>query len=316
LKSLSAAVLATSLALATGHAAARAEPSPIAKASADAILGKPYAGPKVATPRDAKGKPLLTGYWKLLHEDGKPDGNFAKDQPGLALPYTTAGKAALAANYKVIDPEARCLITGQPRLLTSVLPFEILQTPNRLATFHQLSWHRFVWTDGRAADPDPEPRYLGNALGTWDGDTLVITSTGFQDSAGGKIWLDDNANPISGQARLIERWSRPDFHHLNLEATLIDPAYYSKPITYRRSFVAAPAGEHLKEFSCEWNSWWVLNNLEPGPGEIGPDGNRGFGPDGQITPTLPLGAVEGSRGTAYWLYRTNKAKPSDLPKPR
>ena len=50
-----------------------------------------------------------------------------------------------------VDPEARCIITGIPRLLTSVLPFEILQTPQRLGTFHQLSWHRWVWLDGRSA---------------------------------------------------------------------------------------------------------------------------------------------------------------------
>lgn len=281
--------------------------------SADVIFGRPYAGPRSDTPRGADGKPVLTGFWKLLHEPGKPDGNLAKDQPGLVLPYTEAGRAALAANQKVIDPEARCLITGTPRLLTSVLPFEILQTPQRLATFHQLSWHRWAWLDGRPRDPDQDPRYLGNALAHWDGDTLVIESSGFQDSKDGKVWLDDNANPISGDAVLVERWTRPDFHHLNLEITYTDPAYYSRPITYRRSFVIGAEGEHLKEFSCEWNTPWILENLEPGPGVIGANGNRGYGPNNQLVPDLPLGAVEGSRGTGYWLFRPNKPKPSDLP---
>ncbi|MET0337320.1 MAG: hypothetical protein ABW063_06115, partial [Caulobacter sp.] len=215
----------------------------------------------------------------------------------------------------VIDPEARCLITGLPRLLSSVLPFEILHTPERLGTFHQLSWHRFVWLDGRQRDPDEDPRYLGHGIGRWDGDTLVIESTGFQDSAEGKVWLDDNANPISGEAKIVERWTRPDFHHLNLEITYTDPVYYSRPITYRRSFIAGAEGEGLKEFSCEWNTWWVVNNLEPGPGPIGANGNRGYGPNAQIVPDLPLGAVEGSRGTGYWLFRPNKKKPSDLPPP-
>ena len=103
-----------------GHAAAQTPPAP------QQILGLPYTGPVVATPRGADGKPVLTGYWKLLHEDGKPDGNLAKDEPGFAPPLTAAGRAALAFNQTVIDPEARCLITGVPRLLTSVLPFEIL----------------------------------------------------------------------------------------------------------------------------------------------------------------------------------------------
>ncbi len=310
------ALLAAALLLAMPAAAQYREaeqPDGITARSADLILGKPYTGRSVATPRDAQGRPLLTGFWKLLHEPGKPDGNLGKDRPGFALPYTPRGREVLAANHQTLDPEARCIITGNPRLLTSVLPFEILHTPQRLAFFHQLSWHRWVWLDGRAHDADPDPRYLGNSNGHWEGDTLVIESTGFQDSADGKVWLDDNANPISTGARVVERWSRPDFHHLNLELTYTDPAYYSEPITYRRSWVHGAQGEYLQEFSCEWNTWWILNHLEPGPGHIGADGNRGFGPDNQLVPDLPLGAVEGNRGTGYWLYRKNKPKPSDLP---
>jgi len=284
-----------------------------ARTAQERILGKPYNGPRVETPRDAEGHPLLTGFWKLLHEPGKPDGNLGKDQPGFRLPYTQAGLQALAANQQVIDPEARCLITGMPRLLTSVLPFEILQTPERLATFHQLSWHRWVWLDGRQREEDQDPRYLGNALGHWEGDTLVIESSGFHDSELGNIWLDDNANPISGQAVVVERWSRPDYHHLKLELTYTDPVYYSQPITYSRSWVHGDPGEYLTEFSCEWNTPWILTHLEKGPGTIGENGNRGFGANNQIVPDWPLGAVEGNRGTGYWLYRKNKPKPSDLP---
>ena len=281
----------------------------------DVLLGKPYNGPEQATPRGADGKPLLTGYWKLLHERGKPDGNLAKDRPDRTLPYTAKGKSALEYNQtKTIDPEARCLLNGIPRLLTSVLPFEILQTPERLGTFHYLSWHRWVWLDGRKADADPDPHYLGNAIGHWEGDTLIIESTGFKDSADGKIWLDDNANPQSSKSAVVERWTRPDFHHLNLQLTYTDPQYYSEPVTYSRSWVLGAPGETLAEFSCEWNTPWVVNHLEPGPGKIGPDGNRGFGPNGQIVPDLPLGSVDSTRGTGYWLYRKNQPKPSDLPR--
>lgn len=288
--------------------------SSTAQTPQEALLGTQYAGPRVATPRGENGKPLLTGYWKLLHESAKPDGNLGKDLPRFELPYTARGKEVLQENLtKSIDPEARCIITGIPRLLTSVLPFEILHTPQRLGTFHYLSWHRWVWLDGRKAETDPDPEYLGNAIGRWDGDTLVIESNGFQDSADGKLWLDDNGNPQSSQARVIERWSRPDFHHLNLKLTYSDPAYYTRPVTYTRNWVIGAPGEGLGEFSCEWNTPWVVNHLEPGPGTIGSNGNRGFGPDNQIVPDLPLGSVDSSRGTGYWLYRKNKPKPSDLP---
>jgi hypothetical protein len=283
---------------------------------ASVLLGRPYAGPVEPVPRDAQGHPLLTGHWKLLREPGRPDGNLGKDEPGFELPYSQAGLAARDFNHtQTIDPEARCLISGHPRIVTSVLPFEILHTPKRLAFFYTLGWHRWVWLDGREADPDPDPLYAGHNLGHWEGDTLVIESRGFKDSADGKLWLDDNGNPQSGQATVVERWTRPDKHHLNLELTYTDPVYYTRPVHYTRRWVLAAPGDELQEFSCEWNTPWVLQHLEPGPGAIGPDGNRGFGPDGQVVPDLPLGAVDGSdsRGTGYWLYRKNKPKPSDPP---
>lgn len=284
--------------------------------SAEVLLGKENSGPKVATPRGRDGKPLFTGYWKLLHETSKPDGNLGKDLPQFKLPYSEQGKKALDDNLtKHIDPEARCVITGIPRLLTSVLPFEILHTPKRLGTFHALSWHRWVWLDGRKHEEDPDPEYLGNAIARWDGDTLVIESVGFQDSADGKFWLDDNGNPQSSQARVIERWTRPDMHHLHLTLTYTDAVYYTRPVTYMRKWVLGAPGEGLKEFSCEWNTPWVVNHLEPGPGVIGPNGNRAYGPNNQIVPDLPLGSVDSSRGTAYWLFRPNKPKPSNMPPP-
>ncbi|WDS37010.1 hypothetical protein [Pseudoxanthomonas sp.] len=290
-----------------------AKPDGITARSEQLWLGQPYTGQVVATPRGADGHPSLSGTWQLLHEDGKPDGNLGKDLPHFALPYTAQGREQLAANDKVVDPEARCIITGIPRALTGVLPFEIIHTPKRLATLHQLGWHRWVWLDGRPLAQDPDPRFSGNGVGHWEGNTLVIQSNAFHDSSDGNAWLDDNGNPISSKALLTERWTRPDRNHLTLELNYSDPVYYSAPVRYTRHFVLS-AQEHLREFSCEWNSWWVTNNLEPGPGRIGANGNRGFGPDNQIVPDYPLGSVlDDSRGTDYWLYRKNKPKPSDLP---
>jgi hypothetical protein len=310
---IASAVAATILSLPALAASPVTTPSP----AESVLLGKPYTGEERPAPRDQDGKPLFTGYWKLLREAGKPDGNLGKDLPGFSLPYSEKGRSALHYNVtSTIDPEARCLITGIPRLLTSVLPFEILHTPRRLGIFFYLGWHRWVWLDGRGPEADPDPRYLGSATGRWEGDTLVVESNGFKDSADGKFWLDDNGNPQSSEARIVERWTRPDFHHLNLELTYTDPVYYTRPVTYTRSWVIGEPGETLEEFSCEWNTPWVLAHLEPGPGTIGPDGNRGFGPDGQIVPDLPLGSVDSARGTGYWLYRKNKPKPSDPPRPK
>ena len=135
----------------------------------------PFADSSQETPRLADGHPSFTGYWRLQREPGKPDGNLGKDRPGFTLPYTEAGREQLAFNKtQTIDPEARCLISGIPRLLTSVLPFEILHTQERIGMFYYLSWHRLTWLDGRSLDANPDSHYLGNSAGNWDGDTLVI----------------------------------------------------------------------------------------------------------------------------------------------
>ncbi len=170
-----------------------------------------------------------------------------------------------------------------------------------------------MWLDGRQPEADPDPHYLGNAIGHWDGDTLVIESNGFKDSADGKFWLDDNANPQSSQAKVMERWSRPDFQHLDLELTYTDPVYYTKPVTYARHWVIGAPGEALEGILVRVEHAVGRRTISsPARASIGADGNRGFGPNGQVLPDLPLGSVtDSSRGTGYWLLSRNR--PSQPP---
>lgn len=238
------------------------------------VIPKPPFHP---TPRGLDGKPDLTGFWKPIREAGKPGGNLAKDEPNFRLPYSAAGLKALDYNLNhTIDPEALCILGGIPRHNASGLPFEILHTPKRLATLYLYNTHRWVWIDGRAPDPDPEPRYFGNAIGKWEGDTLVISTIGLKDSADGKVWADENADPISSDATVVERWTRPDFEHINVEMTVTDLKYYTRPFVFRRTWVIGQPGEGLTEYACTENNI-DASHLGPGPGPIGPDGNRGAG---------------------------------------
>lgn len=240
------------------------------------------------TPRGLDGKPDLSGFWKPIRQAGKPGGNLGKDEPNFRLPFNEAGLKALDYNLNhTIDPEALCILGGIPRHNASGLPFEILHTPKRLATLYLYNTHRWVWLDGRKQDADPEPRYFGNAVGAWDGDTLVIDSVGFKDSADGKIWADENANPISAEAHVVERWTRPDLEHINLEMTVTDLKYYTRPFVFKRTWVIGQPGEGLTEYACNENNI-DADHLGPGPGPIGADGNRGAG-YGVSLPAVPPG---------------------------
>lgn len=238
------------------------------------MSGKEPTGPVGPTPRDAAGHPDLTGYWKPLREKGKPGGNLGKDLPGFQLPLTAAGKAAQEYNRtKTIDPEALCILGGIPRHDASGLPFEILQTPKRLAFLYLYSTHRYIPVDGRVRDAgaEVEPRFFGNPIGKWAGDTLVIDSIGFKDQ---KIWADENGDPQSDAMHTVERWTRPDAAHIHVQLIVDDPKFYAHPFEFNRTWVLGNPGEGLTEYACSENNI-DAKHLGPGPGVIGADGNRG-----------------------------------------
>jgi hypothetical protein len=246
----------------------------------------PYpAGP---APRLADGHPDLSGFWKPVKEKGKPGGNMGKDYAGFQLPFTPEGEKAHQFNLtKVVDPEAVCILGGIPRHNASGLPFEILATPTRTAFLYLYTTHRLIPVDGRPVDPDPDPRFFGNPVGTWDGDAFVIKTNGLRDSADGKIWLDENGDPTSDKTTVVERWTRPDSNTLHLEMTINDPKYYREPIHFQRTWTRGLPGEGLTEYACNETSTGQ-DTIGPGPGYIGPDGNRGY-PPGSVLPKTPPG---------------------------
>ncbi|MFT4246896.1 MAG: hypothetical protein QM581_02505 [Pseudomonas sp.] len=252
--------------------------------ASDEDLFRPNPNPGLAgpTPRLADGRPDFTGLWQGQRTHGVPGGNHGKDQPGWILPYSELGKRALLYTQNhTVDPEAICINGGIPRHNSSGLPFEILSTPDHFATFYHYSTHRVALIGPKRALPPPDkiiPTYFGTSVAYWEGDTLVVETTGLRDSATDKIWLDENGNPTSNATHVIERWSRPDSLHLHLEETVDDPKYYSHPFKFTRTWNYAGKGRGLGEYSCNENNI-DAEALGPGAGVIGPDGNRGYGGD-------------------------------------
>jgi hypothetical protein len=253
------------------------------------MRGQPYDGPKVEAPRGVDGKPELTGFWRPLKEAGKPGGNMGKDEPNFILPFSEAGKKALLYTQNhTIDPEALCTLGGIPRHNASGLPFEVLHTSGRIAfTYNYNTSRRISIGAGLKLPAHPLPTYFGTSVAHWDGDTLVVETNGLRDSAHDKIWLDENGNPTSDQTTVVERWSRPDYHHLHLEMTVTDPKYYARPIKFTRTWARTPKGAGQEEYACnELNL--DAEHIGPGAGVIGPDGKRGYGYTAPL-PSVPPG---------------------------
>jgi hypothetical protein len=231
----------------------------------------------------ADNHPDLTGYWQGMRE--KFNWNIAKDQPGMKPPLTPAGEAALKHNQTAtIDPESLCILGGTPRHNVSNMPFELLQTANKVAFLYSDGTYRFIPVDAKRKHSEiPDPSFFGEELGRWEGDTLVIDSIGFKDE---KIWIDEYANPSSDALHVEERWTRPDTSHIHVETLVEDKKFYAKPFTYSRTWVAGPPDEDVLEFSCSENNV-DLSHMGFGPGPIRADGTIGYDNPAPLPPPLP-----------------------------
>ncbi|MFK8021571.1 MAG: hypothetical protein AB8B86_17550 [Pseudomonadales bacterium] len=127
------------------------------------------------------------------------------------------------------DPQGTCNPIGVARAILFPQEQEMLMTDDRiLHHFSYMNAWRSIWTDGRQLpdiDDIASPLWYGYSAGKWNGDTLVVETIGQDD----RIWLDQYGYPISEEARLVERYRRISYSTLELNMTLVDPKYYTKP---------------------------------------------------------------------------------------
>jgi hypothetical protein len=199
-------------------------------------------------PRRADGKPDMTGVWMGVT---KYMINIAADikempfQPAAAAEYQRR-----RASESKDDPSAQCLPLSPPLRVTITSPFKLIDVPEKeeMLMLNEGMRQREIFMDGRPLPKDPEPSWYGYSIGRWEGDDLVVESSGFN----GKLWLDINGHPTSDALHLTERYHRKDFGHMSLEITIDDPKLYTKPWTVHEETRLLPDTE-LLEAVCENN---------------------------------------------------------------
>jgi len=223
------------------------------------------------TPRTADGKPDLSGNWENrggFGRDAKPPVERAGVPPlamfwnagagftgGLPLqPWASDLLKKRTADQSKDNPDALCLPMGFLQFHTHPQPRKIIQTPGLIVIIYEANYGlRYIYTDGRPLpNNDPTPWWYGYSIGTWDGDTLVVETTGFRDDG----WLDVNGSPYTNALKLTERFRRPDFATLDVEITVRDEKAYTRPWTVRvnqRIMVDA----ELIEFICLENQQFL-----------------------------------------------------------
>jgi len=124
---------------------------------------------------------------------------------------------------------------------------KIVQTPNLVVVLYEYETiFRQIFLDGRALPQDPNPTWMGYSVGHWEGDTLVVSTAGYND----KTTLDLGGHPHTEALRVTERFHRRDAGHIDLQVTLDDPKAYTRPWTLPIELALVADGE-LIEYVCE-----------------------------------------------------------------
>ena len=206
---------------------------------------------KAPPPRTASGTVDLSGIWQTdirynfnLGADLKPDDI-------VMLPGAQALYAERRDNNGKDDPEGFCLPPGFPRVNGVPFPQKIVQLAGTIVILYETrtTFRQIFFDSNHTLANDPQPTWMGYSKGRWEGDTLIVETTGFND----KTWLDDAGHPHSEQMKVTERFRRPSFGQLLVEITIDDPKVYAKPWTVTQAFQLMADGE-LIEYICNENN--------------------------------------------------------------
>jgi hypothetical protein len=197
-------------------------------------------------PRSADGKPDLSGIW--VDENNRPcPPNNCDDMLTSqefwdmgwslkgGLPYQPWAVALIkqrAAAFGQGDPTSRCLPGGILKMHADPLYRKIVQTPGLIVILNERNaTYRQIFTDGRPLPQDPQPSFNGYSTGKWDGDTLVVTTSGFREGT----WLDRKGSPLTESGTITERFHRVNVGRLEIEITVDDSKAYTAPWTIKLS---------------------------------------------------------------------------------
>jgi len=201
-------------------------------------------------PRTSDGKPDLSG---IYQPNMRYFRNLAADLGLENVPMTDEARKIFKSREDgtlgYTEPDAHCLPQGVPKINSAPVPFKIVQTDKLVVLVYEaFNLWRQVHLDGREFAEDLNPSWLGYSKGHWEGDTLVVETRGLN----GKQWLDHGGLPTSDKLTVIEKFRRPNIGRLEIELTITDPTYYTKPWTVTTN-ARLMLGTELFEFICNEN---------------------------------------------------------------
>src|SRR5216117_1615778 len=223
---------------------------------------------EIAFPRTADGKPDLNGIWQTMGtanwdlEDHSarsgalvPLGAVGAVPAGRSVveggeipyqPWALAKRKENADQWLTRDPEIKCYLPGVPRAMYLPFPFQIVQSSNVTMMIFEYAGAVRTINMGKPTEA-PADSWMGWSNGHWEGETLVIDTTGFNDQS----WFDRVGDFHSDELHVVERITAASPDRLNYEATIEDKNVFSRPWKismplYRR----VDRNMQLMEFKC------------------------------------------------------------------
>ncbi len=202
------------------------------------VHGQQASTNRISIPRDPVGKPDLSGFWQVISSANWniQDHSAAKGVPagisivvGNDIPYQPWALEKRKKNYEnreKADPQSKSYAQGVPRITYTPFPFQIIQTPSQLVVLYEyVHTVRHLYTNGVGHPPGHIDWWLGDSRAKWEGDTLVVDVTDFND----QTWFDHAGNFHSDALHVVERYTLTDPDHILYEATIEDPKVFTKP---------------------------------------------------------------------------------------
>ncbi len=163
-------------------------------------------------------------------------------------PLRPEAAAIMKQRANVPSPTARCLPAGIPGGLF-IYAFKVIQTPREIVMLPESGDPpRQIYMGGRGLPQDPQPSWSGHSMAKWQGDTLVVETTGFNTDS----WLDALGHPRSETMHVAESYHRRDFGHMDLEVNIDDPKYYIHPFGFKTQLNLV-ADSDVFEYICGEN---------------------------------------------------------------
>ena len=147
-----------------------------------------------------------------------------------------------------VGATANCMPLVPPQSWGVPYQFQIVQGANYFVILHEYpGTFRIIPTDGTPHPADPDPSWLGDSVGRWEGDTLIVDTIGFNE----KTELQGYRHTDS--LHMVEKFRRTDYETIEYELTIEDPNVFEKPWVLTRTFALRPDLKRIDEFICENN---------------------------------------------------------------